>query len=62
MEAETIDTILKRQEEEIQKEALLPFEEKIRILIKLQRIVAEIRPDLNFSVWSLTHHEDQERG
>ncbi|MCI0416260.1 hypothetical protein L0222_26085 [bacterium] len=58
MEAETIDTILKTQEEEIQKEAFLSFEEKIRILINLQRMVAEIRPDLNYGVWSLTDLED----
>lgn len=54
MEAQPIETILKTQEEEIQKEAFLPFEERIRILINLQRMVSEIRPDLSYGVWSHT--------
>jgi hypothetical protein len=53
MEAEIIERILKTQDEEIQKEAYLSFEEKIKILINLQKMVAEMRPDLNYSVWSL---------
>jgi hypothetical protein len=35
MEAKTINLILKSQEDDIQNEAFLPFEEKIKILIEL---------------------------
>lgn len=33
--------------------AFLPFEEKIRMVIEMQKRAAEIRPDLNWPVWSL---------
>ena len=48
-----IDKILAEQEEEIKREAYLPFEEKIRILIRMQVRAAAMRPDLNWTVWSI---------
>ena len=54
MEPGTVISILKAQEAEIQKEAFLSFEEKIRILIHLQEMVSTIRPDLSYEVWTIS--------
>lgn len=39
-----VDTIFKQKKEFHQKQALLPIEEKVRILIELQKIALTIRP------------------
>jgi hypothetical protein len=62
----TIADILAQQCEEITREATLPFEEKIKILIRMQARTAGLRPDLNWTVWSIpesqfvTVHDDQD--
>ena len=55
----TVEEMFREQESVIAKEALLPFEEKIRILIQMQKRTAELRPDLNWPVWQLS--EDSSR-
>jgi len=45
--------IFKAKAERRQKLARLPFEEKIRIVVRLQRIAAAIRKDHKFKVWRL---------
>jgi len=39
-----VDNIFKQKKEFHQKQALLPIEEKVRILIELQKIALTIRP------------------
>jgi len=54
-----IAEIFAQQREEIRREALLPFEEKIRILIRMQARAAGLRPDLNWTVWSIPEPQFQ---
>ena len=49
----TVENILAEQREDIRNEANLPFEEKIRILIRMQIRAAGMRPDLNWAIWSI---------
>lgn len=49
----TVADILDQQNDEIRREASLPFEERIRILIRIQARAAGMRPDLNWTVWSI---------
>jgi len=37
--------------------ASLPFEEKIKILIQLQRLAKDIRKDIKFRVWKVGNSE-----
>ena len=48
-----LENILDEQREEIRREANLPFEEKIRILIRMQTRTAGMRPDLDWAVWAI---------
>lgn len=51
--------MFRKQQEETKKESRLPFEEKIRILIKMQEQAAELHPDPEWTVWRLqTEDED----
>jgi len=45
--------IFKTKAERRQKLALLPFEEKIRIVVRLQRMAAAIRKDRSPRIWRL---------
>jgi len=56
----TIQEILKAQERAVAKDAFLPFEEKIRILIRMQKEATEIYPDTNWTVWSIPELSDPE--
>lgn len=49
----TIREILDAQERAVAKSAFLPFEEKIRVLIRMQQEAAEIFPDPNWTVWNI---------
>jgi hypothetical protein len=46
-------TIFRAKAERRHKLARLPFEEKIRIVVRLQKIAAAIRKDHKFRVWRL---------
>ena len=50
----SVEEMFRRQESVMAKEASLPFEEKIRILIQMQKRTAELRPDLNWPVWKIS--------
>ena len=54
----TIEEILKAQEKFVAADALLPFEEKIRILIRMQKEAAELFPDPNWTVWDIPEFRD----
>jgi hypothetical protein len=49
----TIREILDAQERAVAASAFLPFEEKIRVLIRMQKEAAEIFPDPNWTVWNI---------
>ncbi len=49
-----VEEMFRRQESVMAKESSLPFEEKIRILIQMQKRTAELRPDLNWPVWKIS--------
>jgi len=49
----TIRNILRTQEQVVAKMAFLPFEEKIRILVRMQKEAAELFPDPNWTVWNI---------
>ena len=48
-----IENILAEQSDDIRRESTLPFEEKIRILIRMQARAAGMRPDRDWTVWSI---------
>jgi len=50
---ETIEKILLEQSEDVRRESNLPFEEKIRILVRMQERTAGMRPDLDWTVWAI---------
>ena len=50
--------ILASGELERRKLAALPFEEKIKILVEMQKRAAEIRPDLERFVWKIDEDGD----
>lgn len=53
---ETLEKILKAKEERRKKLALLPIEEKIKIVIEMQKIALNIRKDSNRMVWDDFSH------
>jgi hypothetical protein len=53
MNERAAQAIFKAKEERRRKLAKLPFEEKIRIIVRLQRIAAAIRKDRKLRVWRL---------
>ena len=49
----TFQEILKAQEKSVAKDAFLSFEEKIRILIRMQKEAAELYPDPEWTIWDI---------
>lgn len=49
----TIREILEVQEKFVANEAFLPFEEKIKILIRMQKEAAVLFPDPDWTVWDI---------
>jgi hypothetical protein len=47
------EQVFEKKRERRRQLAKLPFEKKIEIVVELQPIVAEIRPDKRRRVWSL---------
>lgn len=54
MKAGDVERIFRGKENRRKKLAALPFEEKIAILIQLQRIAREIKKDPGLPVWPIT--------
>jgi len=54
LDMETLRKMLFRDKERFHKsQAKLPFEEKITLLVELQKIASEIRPSENRIVWKV---------
>jgi hypothetical protein len=53
MNNQTAQAIFKAKAERRRKLARLPFEEKIRIIVRLQKIAAAIRKDRRIRVWRI---------
>lgn len=51
--------IFRKQQEESKHEAYLPFEDKIRILVRMQEQAAELHPDPEWTVWHLETEGDR---
>ncbi len=49
----TIREILEAQEKSVASDAFLPFEEKIQILIRMQKEAKELYPDPTWTVWDI---------
>ncbi len=54
----TIMEMLEAQEKSVAADAFLPFEEKIRILVRMQKEAAELFPDPNWTVWDIPEFRD----
>ena len=52
----SVEEMFRRQASLMSKEASLPFEEKIRILIQMQKRTADLRPDFNWPVWEISEN------
>ncbi len=48
-----LNDIFEAHDEHRRRTARLPFEEKIKILVRMQKRAAEMRPDLNRTVWQI---------
>jgi len=57
----TIQEILEAQERSVAGNAFLPFEEKIRILIRMQKEAAVLYPDPDWTVWNIPELSDSQR-
>jgi len=49
----SLNEMFEAHDEHRKKMAHLPFEEKIKILVMMQKRAAELRPDLNRTVWQI---------
>jgi hypothetical protein len=58
----TIQEMLRTQEKSVAKNAFLPFEEKIKILIRMQKEAAELYPDSDWTVWVIPELNDPKDG
>lgn len=49
----TRDILFKNKEKFHKAQSKMPFEEKIALLVKLQRIAASIKKDRNITIWKI---------
>lgn len=61
MKAKTVERIFRAKSRQRKALAALPFEKKIEILVKMQKIAREIRQDPRLSVWKIKGNRLKEK-